>query len=79
LEGVNVMIGKELAKAIRNTRGKICVGITGKDEIVWVYAEKADLIKWADSKGSEETGMKLFPEENGNGIFLDIDYSVNEY
>ena len=68
------MIGNELAKAIKNTRGKISVGMAGRDDVIWVYAEKSDLIRWASSVGEEETKMKLFPEENGSGIFLDIDY-----
>lgn len=68
------MIGKDLAKEIKNTRGKIMVNMTTPSGQVWVNAEKSHLITWAKNHGDNETEMKLFVE-NGE-TFLDIDVSA---
>ena len=68
------MIGTELAKEIKNTRGKIMVGMSTPDRIVWVNAEKSHLIEWAKAAGENETKMKLFVE--GDEVFLDCDFDA---
>ena len=66
------MIGTDLAKAIKNTRGKIMISMTTPFGQVWVNAEKSHLAAWAKGQGGNETEMKLFFENDG--IFLDFDY-----
>lgn len=68
------MTGKELAKEIRNTKGKISIPMTNPHDVFYVYAEKADLIRWAESFGDENTNMRLSREERGEGYFLEIEY-----
>lgn len=65
------MIGKELAKAIKNTRGKILINMTTPFGQVWVNAEKSHLADWAKGQGDNETEMKLFHENDE--VFLDFD------
>lgn len=59
------MTGKELARAIRNTRGPILVQMLVPQDVALVQAIKADLIDWATQLGDEETGMRLGKCDNG--------------
>lgn len=65
------MTGNELALALRRTKGKVSVGVLTPGDVFWVYAEKADLIAWAKRVGASETGMKLSPESQGDGLYLE--------
>lgn len=65
------MTGYQLAAAIRRTKGKVSVGMLTPNEVVWVFAEKADLAEWAKRQGDNETGMRLSNESTGNGLFLE--------
>jgi hypothetical protein len=53
------MTGKNLAKAIREAKGKVSVPVMAVNDVSYIYAEKASLIEWAREIGEGETFMTL--------------------
>ena len=70
------MTGNQLASVMKQTKGKVSVQILAPNEVIWVYAEKSDLIAWAKKQGGAETGLKLTPEDGRSGLFLETDYAI---
>lgn len=59
------MTGHQLAKAIRNAKGKISVPVLTPNDAPYIYVEKGDLIRWAEGCGDVETEMCLGLEQCG--------------
>lgn len=56
------MTGLELARAIRAAKGKIAIPMNAGDQMPYIFAEKQDLIAWANGQGAAETGMRVEPD-----------------
>lgn len=68
------MTGKELAKQLRATKGKVCAFIPTRDDGFYAPVEKAALIEWLEGCGDTETGMYLKQFESE--WFFDRDHSI---
>jgi uncharacterized Fe-S cluster-containing radical SAM superfamily enzyme len=53
------MTGNNLAKAIREAKGKVLVPVMVVNDVAYIYVEKASLIEWAREIGEGETFMTL--------------------
>lgn len=68
------MTGNEIAKILKNTKGKVSAPMVTPDTTPFIYVEKKDLIRWAENFGDEETKMKLSRENSGSGWYIDVQY-----
>lgn len=53
------MTGKELANAVRKHKGKINVPMLTKYDVIYVYAEKKDLIERLEAIGDNPCGLDM--------------------
>lgn len=66
------MTGKELARVIRSTKGKVAVPIYNPNhDVLWVFVEKADLIATVERYERTDIGLCLRREEGGDTHYLD--------
>ena len=61
------MTGKEIAKEVRKTKGKIFAMVNIKDAGLSVCVDKKDLASQLERKGDAETGLILEPSEHVPG------------
>lgn len=68
------MTGNELAKAIKNCKGKIAAPVNIYGVIDYIYVEKKDLVDTILQYGDNETSLVLSREEDESGWFLETVY-----
>ena len=59
------MTGTEIARAIRNYKGKVSIPAVFGANVPYIYAEKQDLIHYFAAIGDEETGL-VFRADDGD-------------
>lgn len=64
------MTGYELAKAVRNCKGKLSVPVLLGADVSYIYVQKADLIRTLTGIGNTESGMRLEREDGGDDFYL---------
>lgn len=64
------MTGFELAKAVRNCKGKVSAPVLMGADVPYIYVEKTDLIRVLQGIGNSESGMRLEREDDGEDFYL---------